>query len=356
MKVLITGTAGFIGFHLANYLLARGDEVVGLDSINDYYDPELKYARLAEAGIPRQAIEWNQIVQSARHPHYRFVRMQLEDEAAMRQLFEQERFNMVVHLAAQAGVRYSLVNPEAYVQSNMVGFVHILEGCRHTQVKHLVYASSSSVYGLNGKMPFSTSDNVDHPVSLYAASKKANELMAHTYSHLYALPTTGLRFFTVYGPWGRPDMALFLFTKAILEDRPIKVFNYGKMVRDFTYIDDIVEGVVRVLDHPPQGNPQWSAQAPDPSSSPAPYKVYNIGNNNPVQLMDFIEAIEEAVGRQAKKEMLPMQPGDVPATYADVSDLVRDLDYQPATPIHQGVRAFVDWYQQFYVEHTEKRV
>ncbi len=349
MKILVTGTAGFIGYHLANRLLARGDEVVGLDSINDYYDPELKYARLAEAGIPREAIEWNRPVQSTRHAGYRFVRMQLEDRDAMERLFATERFDVVVNLAAQAGVRYSLVNPHAYVQSNIVGFMNVLEGCRHTGVGHLVYASSSSVYGLNEKMPFSTRDNVDHPVSLYAASKKSNELMAHTYSHLYGLPATGLRFFTVYGPWGRPDMALFLFTKAILEDEPIKVFNYGKMVRDFTYIDDIVEGVVRVIDHPPQGRPDWDGKQPDPSCSRAPWKVYNIGNNNPVRLMDFIEAIEQALGKEARKELLPIQPGDVPATFADVTDLVEDLDYQPATPVTEGVRRFVEWYREYFV-------
>ena len=349
MKILVTGTAGFIGYHLANRLLARDDEVVGLDSINDYYDPELKYARLAEAGIPREAIEWNRPVQSTRHAGYRFVRMQLEDRDAMERLFATERFDVVVNLAAQAGVRYSLVNPHAYVQSNIVGFMNVLEGCRHTGVGHLVYASSSSVYGLNEKMPFSTRDNVDHPVSLYAASKKSNELMAHTYSHLYGLPATGLRFFTVYGPWGRPDMALFLFTKAILEDEPIKVFNYGKLVRDFTYIDDIVEGVVRVIDHPPQGRPDWDGKQPDPSCSRAPWKVYNIGNNNPVRLMDFIEAIEQALGKEARKELLPIQPGDVPATFADVTDLVEELDYQPATPVTEGVRRFVEWYREYFV-------
>ncbi len=348
----MTGTAGFIGFHLASRLLARGDEVVGLDSIDDYYDPELKFARLAEAGIARDAVEWGRVVQSTRHPNYRFVRMQLEDREAVARLFEAERFDRVVNLAAQAGVRYSLVNPHAYVQSNIVGFLNVLEGCRHTGVQHLVYASSSSVYGLNEKMPFSTSDNVDHPVSLYAASKKSNELMAHTYSHLYGLPTTGLRFFTVYGPWGRPDMALFLFTKAILEDRPIRVFNYGKMKRDFTYVDDIVEGVVRVLDHPPTGHPHWDGRKPDPACSRAPYKVYNIGNSSPVSLMDFIGAIEEALGRTAKKEMLPLQPGDVPATWADVDDLVETLDYRPRTPVREGVQKFVEWYRSYYRSHS----
>jgi len=287
MKILVTGTAGFIGFHLANRLLERGDEVVGLDCINDYYDVNLKYGRLAEAGIrsPQSTVHspqlGNGLLQSEKYPHYQFVKAKLEDKAAIERVFGENEFDAVVNLAAQAGVRYSLTNPDAYIQSNIVGFANILEACRHHGVKHLVYASSSSVYGLNESMPFSTSGNVDHPVSLYAASKKSNELMAHTYSHLYGLPTTGLRFFTVYGPWGRPDMALFLFTKAILAGQPIQVFNHGRMVRDFTYIDDIVEGVVRVIDHAPEGNPEWTGKAPDPASSKAPYKIYNIGNNNP---------------------------------------------------------------------------
>jgi len=352
-KILVTGTAGFIGFHLANALLERGDEVVGLDSINDYYDPALKFARLAEAGIPEADVEWGRPVQSRKHPAYRFVRMELENKEGLLNLFEREKFDVVVNLAAQAGVRYSLLNPDAYIQSNIVGFQNILEGCRHHGVRHLVYASSSSVYGLNEKMPFSTSDNVDHPVSLYAASKKANELMAHTYSHLFGLPTTGLRFFTVYGPWGRPDMALFLFTRAILENRPIQVFNHGDMVRDFTYIDDIVEGILRVIDHPPKGNPEWSGAQPDPSTSPAPYKVYNIGNNQPVKLMDFIRAIENALGKEAQKELLPIQPGDVPATFADVSDLVEDLQYKPDTPVEEGVKRFVGWYLDFFQAPSE---
>jgi len=347
-KILVTGTAGFIGFHLANKLLERGDEVIGLDSINDYYDPKLKFDRLREAGIPKEAIDWGKLVQSNKQPGYRFVRLNLEDKEGVEKLFEKEQFYAVVNLAAQAGVRYSLVNPHAYIQSNIVGFLNILEGCRHSGVKHLAYASSSSVYGLNEKMPFSTSDNVDHPVSLYAASKKSNELMAHTYSHLYGLPTTGLRFFTVYGPWGRPDMALFLFTKAMLENKPIEVFNYGKMVRDFTYVDDIAEGVVRVIDHPPTGQDNWTGQAPDPSTSKAPYKIYNIGNNNPVELMDFIEAIEEKLGKVAQKKMLPIQAGDVAATFADVADLVEDLDYKPETTVGEGIGRFIEWYKTYF--------
>ena len=347
-KVLITGTAGFIGFHLANRLIARGEEVVGLDVINDYYDINVKYDRLAYAGIEKEDIAYGQVSQSVKHPNYRFIQLGLEDRQGLERLFTEEQFDTVVNLAAQAGVRYSLENPYAYVDSNIVGFINILEQCRHTQVGHLAFASSSSVYGLNEKMPLSTHDNVDHPVSLYAASKKSNELMAHAYSHLFGLPATGLRFFTVYGPWGRPDMALFLFTEAILKDEPIKVFNYGEMVRDFTYIDDIVEGVVRVIDHPPQGNAGWDASQPDPASSPAPYKVYNIGNQNPVKLMDFITAIEAKLGKTAEKIMLPMQPGDVPATTADVSDLAGDLGYQPATSVAYGIRKFLEWYRAYY--------
>jgi len=348
MKILVTGTAGFIGFHLAQRLLERGDEVVGLDSINDYYDVQLKYGRLEQTGIAKGAIEYNKPVSSSKYESYRFVRMNLEDQDAVAALFEQERFDRVCNLAAQAGVRYSLENPQAYVASNLVGFVNILEGCRHHEIQHLAYASSSSVYGLNESMPFSTSHNVDHPVSLYAASKKANEMMAHSYSHLFDLPTTGLRFFTVYGPWGRPDMALFLFTKAILEGHPIDVFNHGRMKRDFTYVDDIVEGVIRVIDHAPQGQTEWSGMQPDPSCSRAPYKVYNIGNSSPVLLTEFIEAIEKALGRTAQKNMLPLQPGDVPATWADVSDLERDLGYKPATSIQEGVDRFIRWYREFY--------
>jgi UDP-glucuronate 4-epimerase len=333
MKILLTGVAGFIGYHVAERLLARGDEVIGLDNLNDYYDVRLKEARLARL---------------SGRPGFAFHRLNVADRAGLEALFRDARPQRVVHLAAQAGVRYSLQNPHAYVESNLVGFLHILEGCRHQGVEHLVYASSSSVYGANTRMPFSVHHNVDHPLSLYAASKKANELMAHTYSHLYGLPTTGLRFFTVYGPWGRPDMALFLFTRAILEGRPIDVFNEGRMRRDFTYIDDIVEGVVRVTDRVPAGNPDWSGEQPDPGTSRAPYRIYNIGNHAPVELLRLIALIEEALGRRAQKRFLPMQPGDVPATYADVDDLVRDVGFQPATPIEEGVRRFVAWYRDFY--------
>jgi len=332
-KYLVTGAAGFIGFHLTHKLLDRGDTVVGVDIVNDYYDPTLKEARLAKSNA---------------REGFKNYKVALEDRDALYQVFKDEKPDVVVNLAAQAGVRYSLTNPHAYVDSNLVGFVNILEACRHNETKHLVYASSSSVYGANKTMPFSIHHSVDHPVSLYAASKKANELMAHTYSHLYGLPTTGLRFFTVYGPWGRPDMALFLFTKAILEGRPIDVFNYGKMRRDFTYVDDIVEGVVRVSDNVPQPNPNWSADDADPGSSHAPYKLYNIGNNEPVELMYMIETLEKCLGKTAEKNMMPMQPGDVPATYADVEDLVRDVGFSPATPIKTGVANFVEWYRGYY--------
>lgn len=333
MHVLVTGAAGFIGFHVARALLARGDTVVGFDNVNDYYDPTLKEARLA---LLRQ------------EPGFAFVKGGLEDEAAVRALFAGKPFDRVIHLAAQAGVRYSLTNPGAYVQSNLVGFLHILEACRHAQTPHLAYASSSSVYGLNAHFPFSVHDVVDHPVSLYAATKKANELMAHTYSHLYGLPTTGLRFFTVYGPWGRPDMALFLFTKAILAGKPIDVFNHGKMRRDFTFIDDIVQGVVRVADRIAAPNPDWDAAAPDPGTSPAPYRVYNIGNHTPVELDHFIGAIEAALGKKAVRNYLPMQPGDVAATSADVEDLRRDVGFAPATPIETGIARFIAWYREYY--------
>lgn len=333
MKYLVTGAAGFIGFHTSKYLLDRGDEVIGLDNINDYYDVGLKEARLA---------------QLTPYSGFRFIKMDLADREGMAKMFAEEKPQRVINLAAQAGVRYSLENPHAYVDSNLVGFVNILEGCRHNGVEHLSYASSSSVYGANKVSPFSIHHNVDHPVSLYAASKKANELMAHTYSHLFGLPTTGLRFFTVYGPWGRPDMALFIFTKAILEGKPIDVFNYGKMQRDFTYIDDIVEGVIRVTDNVPKPNPEWDAVAADPGTSSAPYKVYNIGNHSPVELLRFIEVIEECVGKKAIKNLLPMQPGDVPATCADVDDLMRDVGFKPDTPIEVGIRKFVDWYRWYY--------
>ncbi|MBE9504981.1 MAG: NAD-dependent epimerase [Proteobacteria bacterium] len=332
-KVLVTGAAGFIGFNLSKRLIEKGDHVVGLDNLNDYYDINLKLSRLK---------------QLEGKDKFRLVKMGLEEKDAMVTLFAEEKFDVVVNLAAQAGVRYSLINPQAYIDSNIVGFTNILEGCRHNDVKHLVYASSSSVYGSNTKMPFSVHHNVDHPVSLYAASKKANELMAHTYSHLYRLPTTGLRFFTVYGPWGRPDMALFLFTKAILEDKPIDVFNYGKMQRDFTYIDDIIEGVSRVMDNTPEPSSEWNGDSPDPGTSNAPYKIYNIGNNNPVELMQFIEAIESALGKKAEKNLLPLQPGDVPATYADVDDLMRDVGFKPSTPIAEGIENFVKWYREYY--------
>ena len=348
MKILVTGTAGFIGSFLALRLLERGDEVIGLDCINDYYDVKIKYGRLKNAGISQEKISYNTLIQSEKYPNYRFINLKLEDRENLFALFKNEKFDKVCNLAAQAGVRYSLVNPYAYIDSNIVGFVNILEACRHHNIKHLAYASSSSVYGLNEGMPFSTSDNVDHPISLYAASKKSNELMAHTYSYLFNLPTTGLRFFTVYGPWGRPDMALFLFTKAILEDKAIDVFNNGEMLRDFTYIDDIVEGVVRVIDNIPTPNPQWNGKNPDPHSSKAPYKIYNIGNNNPVKLMDFIEAIEKEVGKTAQKNMLPLQPGDVPATYGNVNDLVSELNYKPNTSIQTGIKNFVKWYREFF--------
>lgn len=348
MKILVTGTAGFIGSFLALRLLERGDEVIGLDCINDYYDVKIKYGRLKNAGISQEKISYNTLIQSEKYPNYRFINLKLEDRENLFALFKNEKFDKVCNLAAQAGVRYSLVNPYTYIDSNIVGFVNILEACRHHNIKHLAYASSSSVYGLNEGMPFSTSDNVDHPISLYAASKKSNELMAHTYSYLFNLPTTGLRFFTVYGPWGRPDMALFLFTKAILEDKAIDVFNNGEMLRDFTYIDDIVEGVVRVIDNIPTPNPQWNGKNPDPHSSKAPYKIYNIGNNNPVKLMDFIEAIEKEVGKTAQKNMLPLQPGDVPATYANVNDLVSELNYKPNTSIQTGIKNFVKWYREFF--------
>jgi UDP-glucuronate 4-epimerase len=333
MKVLITGAAGFIGSALSLRLLERGDSVIGIDNHNDYYDPSLKEARLAR---------------HADHPNYTHLRIDIADRKAMEATFATHEPQRVVNLAAQAGVRYSIENPLAYIDSNIVGFGHILEGCRHHGIEHLVYASSSSVYGANTTMPFSVHHNVDHPLSLYAASKKANELMAHTYSHLYNLPTTGLRFFTVYGPWGRPDMALFKFTKAILAGEKIPVFNYGKHRRDFTYIDDIVEGVIRVLDQPAQPNPDWSGDHPDAGTSKAPWRVYNIGNNNPVELMDYIAALEQALGRKADMDMLPLQPGDVPDTYADVTDLVAKFSYKPATPVPQGVANFVNWYRNYF--------
>jgi UDP-glucuronate 4-epimerase len=333
MKILVTGAAGFIGSALVIRLLDRGDDVIGIDNHNDYYDPLLKENRLAR---------------HKDHDHYTHIRMNIEDGPAVKKLFKDNEFDGVVNLAAQAGVRYSIENPLAYINTNIVGFAHILEGCRHNRVGHLVYASSSSVYGANTQMPFSIHDNVDHPLSLYAASKKSNELMAHTYSHLYGLPTTGLRFFTVYGPWGRPDMALFMFTKAVVEGKKISVYNYGNHRRDFTYVDDIVEGVVRVLDRPAAPNPEWSGDNPDSGTSKAPWRVYNIGNNSPVELLDYIGAIEEALGMKAEKELLPLQPGDVPDTYANVDDLVKDLDYKPSMSVRQGVKNFVDWYKEYH--------
>lgn len=348
MKILITGTAGFIGYHLAQRLLERGDEVVGLDNINDYYDVNVKYGRLQSAGIAREHISDGVTVRSTTQPGYHFVKMNLEDKTALGTLFSDQKFDAVCNLAAQAGVRYSLQNPQAYIDSNIVGFLNILEACRNYEVKNLSYASSSSVYGLNETLPLATTHNVDHPISLYAASKKSNELMAHTYSHLFGICTTGLRFFTVYGPWGRPDMALFLFTKAALEGRSIQVFNNGDMQRDFTYIDDIVEGVVRVIDNPAAVDLSWSGKEPNPHTSSAPYRIYNIGNNNPVRLMDFIETIEKTLGRAINKDYLPMQAGDVYATYADVSDLVADLDYKPSTSMQLGIERFLKWYQDFY--------
>ena len=333
MRVLVTGAAGFIGSALSIRLLDRGDEVLGIDNHNDYYDPNLKEARLSR---------------HINHENYTHIRMDIEDRRAVSELFNDYQFDGVVNLAAQAGVRYSIENPLAYINTNIVGFGHILEGCRHSKVSHLVYASSSSVYGSNTKMPFSVHDNVDHPLSLYAASKKANELMAHTYSNLYDLPTTGLRFFTVYGPWGRPDMALFKFTKAILAGEKIPVFNYGRHRRDFTYVDDIVEGVIRVLDKPAIANPNWQGAQPDPCTSDAPWRVYNIGNNSPVELMDYIEALEEALGIVADKELLPLQPGDVPDTYADINDLVAEFDYKPEMNVKRGVSNFVEWFKQYH--------
>jgi UDP-glucuronate 4-epimerase len=347
-KVLITGSAGFIGFHTAIRLLNEGYEVVGLDNINDYYDVNLKYGRLKESGIQKESVEWGEKVSSEKYEHYSFYRLKLEDTESINKLFAEYKFDFVIHLAAQAGVRYSLVNPHAYIDSNIKGFLNILEACRHNPVKHLVYASTSSVYGANTKMPFSEHDNVDHPVSLYAATKKANELMAHTYSHLYNIPTTGLRFFTVYGPWGRPDMAIFLFTKAILEGQPIQVFNNGNMQRDFTYIDDIVEGVYRCMLKPAVANPGFDNNNPDPSSSYAPFKIFNIGNSKPVQLLDFIEALEKALGKKAVKEMMSMQAGDVPGTWADTNHLIITTAYNPFTDVKEGIKNFVRWYKSFH--------
>ena len=348
MKILVTGTAGFIGFHLAKKLLERGDEVVGLDNINDYYDVNLKYGRLKELGIDRDSIEEKEFATSTVYPKHKFVKLDLADRIGMEKLFNEEKFDAVMHLAAQAGVRYSIENPHAYIDSNIVGFMNILEGCRHSGVKNLSYASSSSVYGLNQSQPFKTTDKTEHQVSLYAATKKSNEMMAHTYSHLYGIQTTGLRFFTVYGPWGRPDMAPMLFTDAILNDRAIKVFNNGKMSRDFTYIDDIVDGIIKVVDNPAQANENWDAKDPEISSSSAPYKIYNIGNNAPLPLMEFIETIENALGKKAEKNFMPMQDGDVVSTYADTTELENDFAYKPNTQLSVGINKFITWYRSFY--------
>ncbi|MFN4006530.1 MAG: NAD-dependent epimerase [Chitinophagaceae bacterium] len=348
MKILVTGTAGFIGYHLAERLIADGHEVIGLDVINDYYDVNLKYARLQNMGIERSVVAYGAMVQSNTLPTYRFIQLNLTDKEGIAALFAKEQFEGVVNLAAQAGVRYSLENPFAYTDSNVTGFMTILEGCRAVKVKHLVYASTSSVYGLNTHMPLTPHESADHPMSLYAATKKANEMMAHSYSHLFQIPSTGVRFFTVYGPWGRPDMALFLFTKAILAGEPIKVFNNGDMIRDFTYVDDIVEGLVRILHHPAQPSTAFNGLQPDPAISSAPYRVVNIGNNNPVVLKTYIEAAEKALGKKAIQELLPMQLGDVPATNADVSDLVNDYGYKPQTTVEAGVAKFIEWYMHFY--------
>lgn len=348
MKILVTGAAGFIGSAVCARLLGRGDIVVGLDNINDYYDPELKFARLGSLGIRRDDVAWYKFAESVSGSRFTFIRMNLEDRQAMQMLFANGAFDAVVNLGAQAGVRYSITNPQAYIESNIDGFINVLEGCRHNGVGHLVYASSSSVYGLNGHVPFSEHDGIAHPVSLYAATKKSNELMAHAYSKLYGLPTTGLRFFTVYGPWGRPDMSPFLFIDAILHDRPIKVFNNGDMWRDFTYIDDIVEGVVRITDVIPGGNPHWDGQNPDPASSSAPYSIYNIGNQHPTRLMDYIACIERATGRVADKEFLPMQAGDVYQTYADSSALAEATGFKPSTPLQLGIDRTVAWFKEYY--------
>ncbi|MFA5462137.1 MAG: NAD-dependent epimerase [Sulfurimonas sp.] len=347
-KILVTGTAGFIGYHLAKALLERGDEVVGLDNINDYYDVNLKYARLEQLGINKDDIKENQLLKTTTYPNHKFIKANLEDAKTLNKLFEEEKFDAVCNLAAQAGVRYSIENPHAYIQSNVVGFVNLLEACRNYNVKNLAFASSSSVYGLNKSQPFKTSDHTDHPVSLYAATKKSNEMMAHTYAHLYGINCTGLRFFTVYGEWGRPDMAPMLFADAILSDRAIKVFNHGDMSRDFTYVGDIVDGIIKVIDNPSAPSQNFNATNPNPSISSAPYKIYNIGNNSPVQLLDFIKTLENTIGKEAQKNFLPMQDGDVVSTYADVSDLINDFDYKPDTSLEIGIERFVKWYKGFY--------
>ena len=348
MKILVTGTAGFIGYHLVNLLCKEGHEILGLDNINDYYDVSIKYARLKDAGIDENQIIPGKIIESKSLPDYKFVKAELEDQSGIIKLFESFKPEVVINLAAQAGVRYSLTHPEVYIKSNIDGFLNILEACRKFPVKHLIYASSSSVYGLNQSLPFSVHHTVDHPVSLYAASKKANELMAHTYSHLFGIPSTGLRFFTVYGPWGRPDMALFIFTRNILEGKPIDVFNNGEMERDFTYIDDIVTGISKMVNAPPSDDVLWDSRKPDPASSSAPYRIYNIGNNKPVKLLDFISAIEEFTGKKAIMNFQPLQPGDVLKTWADVDNLVKDFEYNPSTTINSGVKRFIDWYSKYY--------
>jgi len=348
MKVLITGTAGFIGFYLARLLVEKGYHVWGMDNINEYYDINLKYSRLEETGISRKIIVDGKEIASQKYPHYHFIKLDLTDRANLLNLFKGKTFDCVIHLAAQAGVRYSLNYPHTYISSNVEGFMNILEACRHFPVRHLIFASSSSVYGMNEQMPFSVKHNVDHPVSLYGASKKANELMAHCYSHLFGIPCTGLRFFTVYGPWGRPDMALFIFTKSILAGEPIHVFNHGKMERDFTYIDDIVEGISRMIDSPPKGCPGWDGKHPDPSASRAPYRIYNIGNNKPVNLMDFIKAIEENLGLTADMRFESIQPGDVVKTWADTENLFSEFNFRPSTPLKEGVKRFISWYRSYY--------
>jgi len=347
-KILITGSAGFIGYHFTEKILRRDDKVIGLDNINDYYDTNLKLDRLKESGIFSEDIKYGEITQSRKYDDYSFIKLDLEDKESIFKLFQENKFDMVCNLAAQPGVRYSLENPYSYINSNIVGFMTILEACRHFDIKHLVYASSSSVYGLNQTLPFSTHHNIDHPISLYAATKKSNELMAHSYSHLYNLPVTGLRFFTVYGPWGRPDMAPMLFTKSILEGKPIKVFNQGKMKRDFTYIDDITYGILETLDQTPKGNPEWDGKNPDPSTSPAPYKIYNIGNNDPCSLMEFINTIEQELGMKAEKILMPPQPGDLTETRADITDLINDTNYTPQTSLKKGIKKLIDWYKKYY--------
>ena len=347
-RVIVTGAAGFIGFHLTLRLIKDGYKVTGIDNINDYYDVNLKYGRLKELGINKEKIAYNKIIQSSCYKNFTFIKLSLEDRKEINKLFEDENCHIVINLAAQAGVRYSMKNPHSYIESNIMGFLNILEACRNYSVKHLLFASSSSVYGLNETMPFSVRDNASHPVSLYGATKKSNELMAHAYSHLYNLPVTGLRFFTVYGPWGRPDMAYFKFTKAIFEEKPIDVYNHGLMKRDFTYIDDITEGIKRLINHIPLPDKNWSGKNPDPSSSPAPFKIYNMGNNSPVELLYFIEVLEKETGKKAKKNFLPLQPGDVLETFADITDLMDDINFRPDTPVEDGLRLFVEWYKDFY--------